>query len=151
MLTLTRSRLGLLPVHFHKFTTVVALIIVKNFISALEMKLMELDQIFHKHWCWQGLCWDCNVSIFANLKQSYHPWLLSKFCFYYISSERINGIWSDFAYALTSTRSRLGVLHVNFCKFTTELWPFVLFKFCFRSISCEQIDQTWSNFAYALI
>ena len=31
-------------------------------------------------------------------------------------------------YALTLTRSRLGLLGVNFCKYTTQLWPLVIVK-----------------------
>ena len=67
-----------------------------------------------------------------------------------IFSEWIDGICSNFAYALTLTRSRLGLFNLNFCKFTTELWPLLLSEFHFFSISCERIDRIWSNFAYVV-
>ena len=62
----------------------------------------------------------------------------------------MNGNRSNFAYALALTRSRLGFLPVNFCKFSTWLWPLVVFKIRFHTISCEWIDEIWSNFAYGL-
>ena len=47
-----------------------------------------------------------------------------------------------------STRSRLGLLPVNFCSFVTELWPLtILFPInIFRTNG-----QNWINFVYALI
>ena len=37
-------------------------------------------------------------------------------------------MWSNFAYILILTRSRLGLLRVIFKKFTTQLWPLVIIK-----------------------
>ena len=65
------------------------------------------------------LGWDCYVSIFPNLQHSYGPWLSSEFYFPSISCEQIDEIWLNFVYALTLTRSRLGLLGVNFRKFIT--------------------------------
>ena len=50
-LTITRSGLGLLPINFRKFTTVMAHGYCQNFISAkyLENKSVEFDQILHMH------------------------------------------------------------------------------------------------------
>ena len=39
--------------------------------------------------------------------------------------------FDQFAYALMLTRARLGLLHVNFHKFTTQLWHMVIFKVSF--------------------
>ena len=47
--------------------------------------------------------------------------LLSKFCFRSISSEQVDVIWLNFAYALTLVRSRLGLLRVDVRKFTTVM------------------------------
>ena len=38
----------------------------------------------------------------------------------------MKGIRPSFAYALTLTRSKLGWLRVNFCKYVTHLWPLVV-------------------------
>ena len=45
-----------------------------------------------------------------------------------------------FAYALILTTSRLGLLHINFHKFITELRLLIMSEFCFRSIFWGQID-----------
>ena len=45
--------------------------------------------------------------------------------------EQIHGIKPNFVYALTLTRSRLGLLRVNFCNYTTQLWPLVIVKILF--------------------
>ena len=56
---------------------------------------------------------------------------------------------AKFAYVLMLTRSRLGLLHVNFLEYTTQLWAMVyMSKNHFRSISCERIDGIGSNFTY---
>ena len=62
----------------------------------------------------------------------------------------MDGIWPNFAYALILTRSRLGLLSVNFRKFVRELLPLIdvsiiilVTEFCFRSISWEWIDGIW--------
>ena len=89
------------------------------------------------HSCWPDLHWNCYSSIFANLQQIFGPWLFSEFSFHSISYEWVNGIWSNLAYALILTRSRLWLLQVNFHKFTTELWqsygPWLLSEFLFCS------------------
>ena len=43
----------------------------------------------------------------------------------------IDGIRPNFAYALMLTRSRLGLLCVSFCEYTTQLWPLVIDKILF--------------------
>ena len=75
---------------------------------------------------------------------------MSEFRFRSISWEWIDGIWPRFSCALILTTPRLGLLHINFHKLTTELWP-LMSGFCFRSISWEQIDGIWPNSAYAFI
>ena len=50
---------------------------------------------------------------------------MSEFHFPSISWEWIDGIWPNFAYALILTRSRLGLLSIDFRKFITELWPVI--------------------------
>ena len=62
--------------------------------------MTEFDQILHMHWYWQDLDWDYYKSIFADLEQSYGPWLMLEFCFWKISWEQIDAIWPDFAYAI---------------------------------------------------
>ena len=43
-------------------------------------------------WRWSDLRWNCYASIFANLQQSYSPWLSSELGYHSISRERIDGI-----------------------------------------------------------
>ena len=50
--------------------------------------------------------WDHKVTVFANKQYSYGPWLLSKFHFCSITFEQIDGILSNFTYALTLISSR---------------------------------------------
>ena len=124
----------------------------QNFISAqyLENNLMELDQILHVYWRWLDLGWDCYTSIFANLQHDYGPSLLSKFCFRLKSCEQIDGIWSNFAYVLTLTRSRLDCLASIFANLQ-QLCPLVIVRISFPLyISNEQINGILPNFAYAL-
>ena len=49
------------------------------FSQYLENELTKCDQILYTHYHWQDLGWDCKASIFANLQQSYDPWLTSEF------------------------------------------------------------------------
>ena len=51
-------------------------------------------------------CCACSPFILKIYNRVMIPWLLSKFCFCSDACERINGIWSKFAYALTLTRFR---------------------------------------------
>ena len=53
------------------------------------------------------------------------PWFVITFRFHSISWEQMYQIWPSFAYPLKLTRSRFGLLRVNFPKFITELWPLV--------------------------
>ena len=61
--------------------------------------------------------------IVTRIMALYDPWFLSDFRSRSISWERIDRVWSNFAYALILTRSRLGLLLVNFHQTVTELWP----------------------------
>ena len=94
-------------------------------LNILTIELIEFDQVLHVQICWIDLGWDCYISILADLQHSYATWLLSKFNFHWIFWEQIDGILPGFAYALTLTRSRLELLHINFCEFTTQLWHLV--------------------------
>ena len=53
------------------------------------------------------------------------------FHFRSISCEQIDEIWSNFAYALTITSFRLGLLHIKFCKLTKQLWPLAVVEISF--------------------
>ena len=117
-LTLTRSRAGFLCDYFRKFTT-----------QLWPLVMAEFG--FHSNWCnliKLCICIDLNqiqVGIvthpFLQIYNSYGHWLSLEFCFCSISSELMEGIWFKFAYAWTLTGSRLGLLLVNFRRFTTEL------------------------------
>ena len=93
-------------------------------LHSLENELIELDQILQMHCCLAVLGWDCYASVFANIPHSYGPWLLSKSHFCSISCEQIHGIWSNFAYALTLTRSRMRLLCLELC-------PLMIFRISF--------------------
>ena len=69
--------------------------VLHNFVSAqyLENKMIEFHQILYMHWYWQNLGWDCYLSIFAHLYQSYDPWFMPKFYFRSISWEHY---WQNF-------------------------------------------------------
>ena len=62
-LILTRSRLGLLPVIFHKLVTELWPLIDVRFLFPFKIlrtiKWNEFDQILYMHWYWQDLGWDC--------------------------------------------------------------------------------------------
>ena len=82
-------------------------------------------------WYWHDLDWDCYMSFFPNLYQSYGPWLTPKFRFRSISWEQIDIIAPNFIYALILTRSSLGSLHIIFPKFVPELWSLIYAKMWF--------------------
>ena len=65
------------------------------------------------------------------------PWFLSEFT---ISWERIDGFQPNFAYILVLTRSRLVLLHVNFCKFIKELRPLIDVR---TSLSLNILNTNW--------
>ena len=123
--------------------------IVESDVKPKSNKQTKPNFAYILHLCWPDLRWDSFMSIFENLQHGYCPCLLSEFCFHSISCEQIDGIWTNFAYALTSTRSRLGLLHVNFCKFTTVMTLGYCQKFVSAQYLCEWINGIWSNFAYA--
>ena len=70
------------------------------------------------------------------------PLIAVGICFRSIAWEQIDGIWPNFAYALMLTRSSLGLLHVNFRKFTTELWPLT----CQNFVSAQYLDDKSMEF-----
>ena len=43
----------------------------------------------------------------------------------------VNSVPSSVSFILMLTRSRLGLLHINFRKYTKQLWPLVIVKFLF--------------------
>ena len=149
-LTLASSRLGLLGVHFSKFyNRVMAFDYRHNFVSAqyLVNESMEFDQILHMHWPKPHQDWDCYAPMFANLEQRYGLWLSLRVHFRLISLERMNRIRPNFAYSITLTGSRFGLLRVHFANLQHSYGPWLLWGFRFSSISCERIDDIWSNFA----
>ena len=102
----------------------------------------QIDRIspnlIYMHSYWQDLHWDCYISFFAHLYQSYGPWFMPKICFPSISWEQMNRSSPNFIYAFILTRSMLGLLRINFRTFVPKLWPFIHAKFCFCTISWEQ-------------
>ena len=64
---------------------------------------------------------------------------------------RIDEIWPNFAYALIWTRSRLGLLRVNFRELITELWPLIDFRTWFPLNILRTNWWNLPNFAYAFI
>ena len=65
--------------------------------------------------------------IFANLQKSYDP----RNCVFTLYFVKELMVLSKIAYALTLNGSRLGLLSVSFCKFTTELWPLIIVRILF--------------------
>ena len=88
--------------------------------TLFENELIEIDQPLHMYWRWQDLNSNC-YDQFRCCTPQLRPLVLVSFV-----SKRINGIWSNFAYALTLASSRLGLLCVHFRKFKTELWPLII-------------------------
>ena len=122
-LILSRSRSGLLHINFCKFIMELWPLVnvrISFPLNILGTNWLEFDHIFHMHWYWQDLGWDCCTSIFTYLLQSYDPWLMPEFHYSSISWEIINRIWPNFVYALILKTSRLGLLHINFRKLITE-------------------------------
>ena len=97
----------------------------KNSAQYLENKLTDFHQILYMHSFWQDLAWDCNTLFFAHLYQSNGPWFTPKFCFRSISWEQMDRISPNFIYAFILTRSTLGLLHIIFRTFVSELWPLI--------------------------
>ena len=129
------------------------------------------------HSYWQDLAWDCYISFFAHLYQSYGPWFTPKSRFRSISWEQIGRFSPNFIYAFILTRFILGlllvifrtfvpelwpliyakisfphiILRTNWLIFVLELWPLIYAKFGFCSISWEPIGRFSPNFIYAFI
>ena len=74
------------------------------FAQYLENELTKWDQSLYTHNQWQDLSWYCKSLFFANLKQSYGPWLMSELGFYSISWERIDRIRPNFVYTSQDQR-----------------------------------------------
>ena len=101
------------------------------FVQYLENKLAEFHQILCNYLYWQDLGWGCYLSFFANLYQSYGPWLQSEFRFRPISWEQIDRTSPYFISLFILTRSRLGLFPVIFLKFVPELWPLIAVRISF--------------------
>ena len=86
--------------------------------QCFENKSMEFDQILLMHWYWE----DVRRDHYTSISQIYNSVMARDWCPNSILWEQIDGIWPHFAYALILTRSRLGLLRVNFRKFITALW-----------------------------
>ena len=99
-----------------------------------QLGMEGLDQILKERrlWCYEHMEHSNGavISLWHTTKitTEFCPWSLSAFHFHSISCEQVDGIWSNVVFALAITRSRLGLLHIHFCIFTTELWPFVVKK-----------------------
>ena len=74
------------------------------------------------------------------------PWFLSEFRFRSISWERINGVCSNFANALILTRSRLGLLRINYHQIVTELLPLMIHDFCQNFVSAQYLENKLMEF-----
>ena len=98
------------------------------------------------HWYWHDLAWDCYMSFFPNLYQSYGPWFTPKFCFISISWEQIDRISTNFIYAFILTRSSLRLLHVIFRSFVPELWPLIYAKISFPLNILRTNGQNFTKF-----
>ena len=119
------SGLGLLRVNFCQF--------VIELWPLIDFKIFRISlplNIYRTNWSNLTKFWICIVSdkiwvgiVTRQFLQTYGPWLMSAFRFRSISWERIHGIWPSFSCAMVLTRSRMGLLHVSFRKFMTELWP----------------------------
>ena len=77
------------------------------FAQYLENGWTEFNQILYTHYHWQDLCCYSKASFFANLQQSYSPWMMSEIGFCSISWERMDRIQPNFVCTLSSTRSIL--------------------------------------------
>ena len=62
------------------------------FVQYLDIEWTEFNQILYTHYHWQDLRWYCKSSFFANLQQSYGPWLTQEFSFCSISWECMDRI-----------------------------------------------------------
>ena len=89
--------------------------------------------------------WRAGRILFSGCPRLRLPWFLPNTSFPLDILRQID--WLNFAY--TFTRSRVGLLCVNFRQFIYGPW--LLLEFCFRSIWWEQIDGIWPYFAYALM
>ena len=76
---------------------------------------------------------------------------MSEICFCSIYWERIDKIWPNFAYALILTKSRLGLLRVNFHQIVTELWPLMIHDFCRNFVSPQYLKNEWMEFDQNLV
>ena len=144
---LTRSRVGLLHVIFQNLYQSYGPLFTQKFSfpspQHFENKLTYNNQILYMVSHLQGLAWNCYVSFFPNLYQSYGPWFMPKFRFRSISWETIDRILPWFIYKFILTRSSLGLLHVIFRTFVPELWHLIYVKISFPlNIS----RANWQNF-----
>ena len=144
---------------------------VTRFVSAqyLENKLMGFYQILHiRHWYWQDLGWGCYAS-FVSIRNSYCRWwflidarisfrpmsciIVKRVCVSIPVScrctgrswEGSDGGWSPFVYAFIWSRSMRGLLHINCCKFVTELWPLIDVRISFP-LNILTTGRTCNNF-----
>ena len=101
-----------------------------GFAQYLENELTKWDQTLLTHYHWQDLHWYCKSLFFANLQQSYGPWLMSEFGFYSISLERIDRIRPNFVYTSSLTISTLDLYIFVFRGIATELRPLIHARIC---------------------
>ena len=130
----------------------------------LEKNLMELDQILHMHWCWPDLDWDCYSLIFCrfttvmplgycqnlvSIQQLENELMLCSpnlgwtlgYSQNFVSTQNLVNELMEFdqilQYTLILTRSRLGLLNINFHKLTT--WPLVNVRIL------SPLNSLWTN------
>ena len=98
------------------------------------------------HSSWQDLAWDCYTSFFANLFQSYGPWFIPKILFPLNILRTIDIYSPNFIYAFILTRSSLGLLHVIFRTFVTELWSLICAQILFLLNILRTNGQNFTKF-----
>ena len=123
----TRSRFGLLCSIFCKFTTQLDPWLLLKFRFHLGFFFWIFVLYMHCYWTDRG--WNYYTWIFCILQLSYGPgffFFFPEFCFCPISSEWIDGKWSDFDCLICLCRFES--IYISFYKFTAELWPLVIIR-----------------------
>ena len=118
-----------------------------RFRSNLKYESMESEQILHMHWNWPDLGWNCNASLIAKNTTQLWPLVIVKILF------SLNILWTnwwnliEFSYALILTRSKFGLLRVNFA---TELLPLITVRISFPLVSAQYLGNKLMEFVQVL-
>ena len=113
------------------------------FFQYLENEWTEFNQILYTHYHWQYLHWYCKLSFFANLQQSYGPWLTTEFRFFFNILRMDGQNLTKFCISIIIDKIYVGIVNLHF----SQIWNGVMaLDWPQNSVFFQYLENEWTEF-----